>query len=344
MGLAVVALGVAVLVVANGGLGRIATAVGTSFNGFVTDLTATPVPSAAEPVAADAPSLEAPTEPYTNEPTIDLVGSVPAAVAGQPDTIVRIFVAIGKGESGPIADIPVGDSQQFLVPVELSPGSNTFTAMIIGPTDLESELSPAVTYVFDKTKPKVVITAPKPNAVVNGRTVQVTGQTQGRSTLSVKNLTTNATAAGEADGKGGFAIPLSLGTGTNKIQVTSTDPAGNVNVATVTVRRGTGALTARVSASFYQVKLSKLPEPVRLVVTVTDPDGRALQGANVTFTVAVPGVPAITSSTMQTSSRGTATFTTSLPKGAVRGQVSVTAIVQTRNFGETTDRTVITIQ
>ncbi|MBA2381619.1 MAG: hypothetical protein H0V73_05860 [Chloroflexi bacterium] len=343
-GLAVIALGVGVLIIANGGLARIADAVGSTFGGLVTDLTATPAPSAADPIAADAPTLEAPDEPYTNEPSIDLVGIVPAAVVGQPDTLIRIFVAIGKGPSGPVIDVPVGTTQSFLVPMTLSPGANVFTAMIVGPTELESDLSPAVTYVFDKSKPKVTISSPKANAVVNSRSVQVVGQTQGRSAISIRNMTTNTTVAGAADGKGAFSIAVPLGTGTNKLQVTATDPAGNVNSATVTVRRGTGKLTAQVSASFYQIRRSKLPEQVRIVVTVTDPDGRALEGANATFTLAIPGVPAVTSSTTHTSSRGTATFTTTLPKGANAGQVSVTVIIQTNNYGDTTDRTVITIQ
>src|SRR5439155_23783940 len=103
-------------------------------------------------------------------------------------------------------------------------------------------------------------------------------------------------------------------------------------------------LTANVSAAFYQVTLSRLPEPVRLYVTVTDPDGRALAGASVTFTLAVPGVPAIASSTLTTSSTGRASFATTIPKGATAGQCSITAIVHTTDFGDTTDRTVITIQ
>jgi hypothetical protein len=58
----------------------------------------------------------------------------------------------------------------------------------------------------------------------------------------------------------------------------------------------------------------------------------------------VPGVPAITSSTLTTSNTGKASFTTTIPKGADAGQCSVTVIVQTAKFGDTTDRTVITIQ
>ena len=345
MGAAVVALGVAVLVFANGGLGTLAGAVGSTFNGFVTDITRTPQPSAPDPIAADAPTLEAAEEPYTNQPTIDLAGTVPASVVGQAETRIRIYVAIGEGDPGIAREVTVGASQRFLVAgLPLSDGANTFTATIIGSTDLESEASAAVTWVLDRKKPTITISAPKANAVVNAPTALVTGKTQARSTISLRNLTTNATVAGAADGKGAFSIAIPIGTGTNKLQVTATDPAGNANAATVTVRRGTGALTARLAASFYQVKRSKLPESVQLTVTVTDPDGRALAGAKVTFTLAIPGVPAVASSVLTTGTNGRATFTTTIPKGATAGQCSVTAIVQTKDFGDTTDRSVITIQ
>jgi hypothetical protein len=345
MGAAVIGLGAVVLIFANGGLGTIAGAIGQTFNGFVTDITRTPEPSAPDPVAADAPLLEAPDEPYTNQPTVDLVGTVPAAVAGSADTMIRIYVAIGQGDPGVAREVPVGSSQHFLVAgVPLSPGPNTFTATIVGPTDLESEASPAVTYILDKVQPKIVLSAPKANAIVNAKTLQVVGKTQGRSTISIRNVTTNATVAGAADTSGAFSIAVPIGNGTNKVQVTATDPAGNVNATTVTVRRGTGALTASLSSSFYQIKRAKLPESVQLSVVVSDPDGRPLAGAKVTFTMAVPGIPAITSSTLRTSSTGRATFTTTIPKGAASGQCSVTVIVQTTDFGDTTDRTVITIQ
>ena len=342
---AVAALGVGVLLLANGGLGRIVSAVGSSFDGFVADLTRTPEPSAPEPVVADAPTLESPDEPYTNQPTVDLVGTIPATVAGETDSRIRIYVAIGNGNPGVAKEVPVGPTQHFLVPgMRLSPGVNTFTATIIGPTDLESEPSAAAIWILDTTKPKITITSPKANAIVNGKAATIVGTTQGRSAMSIRNLTTNATVAGEADTKGAFSIAIPIGNGVNKIQVTATDPAGNVNATTVTVRRGTGVLSANVSASFYQVKLSKLPEQVQLSVVVNDPDGRPLAGAKVTFTLAVPGVPAITSSTLTTSSSGRASFTTTIPKGASAGQCSVTVIVQTTDLGATTDRTVITIQ
>ena len=62
-----------------------------------------------------------------------------------------------------------------------------------------------------------------------------------------------------------------------------------------------------------------------------------------TFTLAVPGVPAIASSQLTTGSNGRATFTDDDPRGATKGQASATVIVDTDSLGHTTDRTVITI-
>lgn len=342
---AVAALGIGVLLVATGGLNRIAAAIGTSFDGFVGDLTSTPSPSVGPPVAADSPTLEAPVEPYTSQAAVDLAGTVPAAAVGQTGSIIRLYVTIGEGEPGVVAEIPIGTSPRFLFPsVELSPGRNTFSATIVGATDLESEPSASVIYVLDTSKPGIKITAPKANAVVNAATARIEGKTQGRSSISVRNASTNATVAGAADNNGAFAIVVPLRAGQNTIEVTVTDPAGNVSKASVIVRRGTGALTARVSASIYTLKLAKLPEKVALNVLVTDPDGRPLAGSEVTFTIAVPGVPAIASSTLTTSDRGTASFSTTIPKGATAGQCWVTAIVRTKDLGRTTDRTVITVQ
>jgi hypothetical protein len=344
LAIAVAALGVAVLLVATGGFARVASAIGSSFTGFVGDITATPVPSAADPVAADSPVLEMPDEPYTNQPTVDLQGTVPASVAGDPGSRIRIYVAIGDGDPGVVTEVPVGETQRFVVPnVALSAGTNTFTATIVGPTDLESEASAAVSYILDTSKPRITVSSPKANAVVNGKTVTINGQTQARSTVSARNAATNGTVSATADGKGAFTVVVPLGTGSNTIQITATDPAGNANTANVTVRRGTGALTAKLAASTYQVKRSILPEPVTLTVTVTDPDGRALAGAKVTFTLAVPGVPAIASSQLTTGSNGRASFTTTIPRGATKGQSSATVIVDTDTLGHTTDRTVITI-
>jgi hypothetical protein len=339
---AVAALGVGVLLVASGGLGRVATAVGSTFAGFVSDITSTPAPSAAEETVADAPVLDAPPESYTNQPSVDLVGTVPADIAGNTDDRIRIYVALGNGASAPITELPVGASQHFLVPdLKLSEGTNTFQATIVGADDRESERSAAVSYILDTSKPRITVKSPKNNATVNAKTVQIAGQTQPRSALSARNTTTNATVNGSADGAGAFTIVVPLGDGTNTIQLTATDPAGNVNTAKMTLRHGTGVLTAHLTASTYRIRASRLPEPVTLTVIVNDPDGRALAGAAVTFTLAVPGEPAIASSEIKTSSTGRASFTTTIPKGSTKGEIQIAALIDTPADGHTTETSVI---
>ena len=60
------------------------------------------------------------------------------------------------------------------------------------------------------------------------------------------------------------------------------------------VKRGSGKLTAKLTASTYQIKRSRLPEPITLTATVTDPDGKPLADADVTFTLSIPGIPTVT--------------------------------------------------
>lgn len=340
---AVVALGAGVLFAATGGVGTVAAAIGSTFSGFFADLTATPAPSVAPSTVADSPLLQEPAEPYTNQPTIDLVGSIPTDLVGATDRQIRIYVALGEQDPGVVTQVPVGRTPRFIVPgVILIEGTNAFTATIVGPAG-ESEPSPVVTYVLDATKPRIVLNSPKDGATVNAKTVKLVGQTQPRSEMRVRNASTNAIVTGQADAKGGFSIVLPIVAGTNDIGITAIDPAGNENHLVLAVRKGSGVLVASISASDYQIALSSLPERIELTVIVSDPDGLPLKGAKVTFSLAVPGISAITSKTITTGGDGTATWATTIPKGASRGEVSAAVIVKTTKYGEIIDRTVINI-
>src|SRR5690349_8273623 len=113
---AVVGLGTGVLFAATGGIGRVADVVGSTLTGFVSDITSTPVPSVLPPSLADAPVLEKPDEPYTNEAKVDLVGTIPQDAAGVAGNRIRIYVKIGDGNPGVVTEIPVGDTIRFVVP------------------------------------------------------------------------------------------------------------------------------------------------------------------------------------------------------------------------------------
>ena len=108
---------------------------------------------------------------------------------------------------------------------------------------------------------------------MNAPSVAVDGKTQARSALSFTNTSTGETVVGQANDSGNFKLFVPIGPGVNPIELTATDPAGNVQTAVVSVEMGSGVLTAALSASFHRVRMSRLPEKVRFDVLVTNPDG-----------------------------------------------------------------------
>lgn len=341
LAVAVVALSAGVLYVGAGGLSRVAATVGSSLTGFVDDLVATPSPSPSLLVVSDAPAIEQPGDPYTNEAAIDLVVTIPRAVIGDDAHRIRVFQQLKDQAPVPIGEWPVGLTQRLIVPVELEKGINDFSAIVVGPAG-NSESSPMVRYVLDTAAPKITITSPKANARVNHSSVTIKGKTQGRSTIVARNGANDASISVAAGSDGTFELSLPLARGTNPIALTATDVAGNTGEGEITVRRGTGKLTVVLSADTYRFKRSRLPRPIVLTATVTDPDGRPLADAAVTFTVSIPGIAAITHDTT-TNSRGRASFETSIPRSATVGQGLAAVLARTSAFGSVDDRTVITI-
>jgi hypothetical protein len=339
--LGVVAMAVGVLYLGAGGLRTVAGTLGSTLTGFVEAVTATPSPTPTPLVEADAPSLEAPVEPYTNQESVDLIVTVPQAVVGDEDFRLRIYLTLEDQDPTAIGEVPIGLTRQTVVPVELTKGINDFMVTIMGPAG-ESDPSPVVRYVLDKSKPGIKLSSPKDGATVNGKSVEIEGRSQARATLIARNEENGASVSGTAAADGMFSLKLPLAAGSNLIRITATDPAGNTRETELTVRRGTGKLRATVDPSLYRIKRSDLPEPIRLVATVLDPDGKPLKDADVTFTLSIPGIPTVTGDG-RTNSNGRAVFETTIPKGADRGSGSAAILVETAKFGGTSDQTVITI-
>lgn len=339
---AVAALGIGVLYVGIGGLGTVVGGLGSTLGGFVTNVTATPSPRPSVVSISDPPTLEQPSEPYTAEATVDLVVAVPAALVGDPAYRLRVYLALPNQKPAAIEEVQLSDIPRTIIPVELTKGINDFTVTLVGPGGVESDHSAVVRYVQDATPPKITITSPKDGALVNRTLVEIKGKTQARTTLVARNAANGSSITATALSDGTFSLKLAITSGANKITINATDPAGNAASAVVNVRRGTGVLTVVLSASTYQIKRTKLPEPVTLYATVTDPDGSALAGVTVTFTLGIPGIGPITSDT-ETNKSGKASFQTTIPKGADLGQGSATVLVSSDEFGSTEDYTVITI-
>lgn len=339
---AIGALAVVVVATVAGALPRVVSAIGATLGGFTGQALATPVPSETLPPIPASPTLAAPAGPYTNQPTVTLSGTVPLDVVGRAGFAVRIFVALPDQEPVAVREIPVGETPAFVVEaLPLEPGKNLVSATLVGPGG-ESEPSPSVTVVLDTSKPKVTVTSPTDGATVNAETATVTGKTQGRSTVVARNEANGTAATAAAGGDGTFTLDVPLSGGRNAITLTATDPAGNVGTAVITVLRGSGVLTVTLGASAYRISAARLPRTIELRAVVTDPDGQPIPGQDVTFTLAIPGVPALTGDEV-TDASGTATFRTTVPAGATEGSGLATVFVSTLQFGDASGRASITI-
>lgn len=281
LGAIAVLVGSGTLARAAGGLGG---AVADVVAGFVG--TASPGVSGA-PGAEAAPRLDAPSSAYTAAAMVDISGRLPSGVAGKADATVRIYVA-GKF----VSEIEVPATTDFRVSdVPLDPGRNDVTATIVTAAG-ESEPSDPISITYLDGPPPIKLSAPKNGASVTTATAPVRGTTRAGARITVRNTTSSATTTVIASAQGAFAVDMGLVAGANALTVTAVDQAGNSAQIAVTVIRGSGALSAKVTLSWYSMKVNKLPQSLTVTVKVLDVGGRAVaDGTLATFTVSPPGLP-----------------------------------------------------
>ncbi len=339
--LAIVVLGGVVFLTAGGAVGTLTGALSKSWSGFLGKITATAAPSATAVVASDAPVIALPSEPYTNQPMVDLQITVPSANIGSTGSRLRIYLTREGQSQAVVKEVSMGGTINLIVPVDLTTGRNDFQATITL-NGVESKPSPSVTFILDTVPPPIVLTSPKDGATVNSPIATLVGTTQARTTLVAVNAANGTSISGQAGSDGTFSLALPLGTGTNAVTISGRDPAGNLGHLAISLVRGTGQLTSSLTASSYRVAASSLPVAIQLTVLVLNPDGQPIAGANVTFTLTVPGIPPISKDAV-TGSDGRATYTTTLPKDVTVGSGQATVLVATSAFGTTSSQKTIVV-
>lgn len=340
LALSVVALGAAVFLTATGGIGPLVASLGNSLDAAFSRLTATVQPSASEVVATDSPIIAMPDHPFTNVATAELRITVPVAVIGSTAK-VRIYVALEGLSMTPVQEVSVGSTTQLTATVDLTAGQNNFTATVVK-DGAESAEAPVVTIVLDQDPPKLSITSPKNNATVNDSKVTITGKTQAAADLIAHNAANGASVTGKAATDGTFSLVLPIDQGSNAIDVKATDPAGNSTTVTVTVKQGSGNMTAQLYASRYTISISRPPSSLLVWVIVKDPSGAALAGATATFVVTIPGLNPVTSPPKITDATGRASFTVALNGPMTVNSGLVVVSVSYPGLGTTTDRVALT--
>jgi len=346
LAVAIVVLGGFTLWVSVGAIGPAVSSAVRSFGSFVTSVgNSSPSTSPlASGVVAAAPMIEQPDQAFTRTTSVDITVQIPSSVVGLTGYTCRLWVTLPNAQPAIVTETGIGGTAQLVLSgIALAKGQNQFQASIVGPGG-ESKLSAPVSYVLDTSKPKVTIISPADGASITKDSITVKGKTQADSTVRIQNTGNGATASDTADGTGLFSAPIAIATGTNDITVTVTDPAGNSNATTVTVTRGTGKLKVGLSSTLYSFRVARLPKTITLTATVTGADGHHLAGATALFTVSVPGLQAIVSGTITTDGNGVATFSTSIPKGAMAGAGLATVLITTKGTDTATARAVLTVQ
>jgi hypothetical protein len=279
---------------------------------------------------------------YTNLTPAALLGSIPGSAAGKDGYSVVIYRLGADGGRQKVTQVTVGATTHFVTPaVPLSEGENVFVATLVTPAG-EGQPSPSTTIILDTRAPAIKVTSPAANALVAVSSVDVTGLTDAGSTVTIRNEQAPGGAAANTtagtDGK--FKLKVAVVAGSNTIDLTSTDRAGNATNTSFTLRRSYGKLAAHLSASPAKFSSSAVTR-LTLTVHATSINGGPLANAKVTFTVTVYGLGPIVSPEMTTDATGTATWTVNISGGqAGLGQAS--ALVTGPAGDQTTGTTTIT--
>ena len=312
-GLLTLSVGVGLI---SGVAGQLGGAVGGALSKISSQAPATVAPSG---VALDTPLLDPPpNHGFTNVNTVTLTGNVPGGAVGKSGYLVRIFSVAASGAKSPVADVTVGLVTRFQTPaLNLAEGPNAFVAVLVSPSG-EGASSPPVVYTLDTKAPPVTISSPANNSTQTGSSVHVTGKTDAGATVTIRNTQAPGGSLSSqvvgSDGK--FDLTVALVAGSNAIQITSTDQAGNSTTAPLTLQRDFGQLAVHVTADPAKIDVTK-PTAITLTAHATSANGGPLANANVTFTLTIQGLGPMTWSG-KTDATGTATWQTTI-SGATPG-------------------------
>jgi hypothetical protein len=340
LALSVAVLAGAAFLAASGGIRPIVSTLAAGFVSAIDRLVATPMPTQTDLPPTDSPRIAAPEQPFTNRASIDLNVSVPVEVLGDPAAKVRIYLALAGLEAAPIVDVPVGTTSRMVVPFELTAGRNDISATLFRGQE-ESDHSPIVTWILDLEPPKITVTKPKDGAAIDTPEATIVGSTQAGTTLIARNRGNGTSITTVAARDGAFEIGLPLVPGKNEIEISGTDPAGNVGSTSITLVQGSTDMRVQLRASTYQISVRRHPSSLQLTVLVTDPSGDPLAGARAFFTLQIPGLAPISNDAV-TAVDGRAIFTTPLIGKLSTGGGVGTVLVTHDTYGESTDRVTLT--
>lgn len=234
---------------------------------------------------SEVPEIMAPAEgTVTGEREIAVTVSVPE------DPLPRRLLTLEVVRDGVILKSeprPVIGTDVVVEGVRLDEGPNVLTAVLRGPGGAGPASEP-VTVALDRTPPDLTVSAPRENRKTTEPNIAVTGTSEPGATVGVRNATRGWEDPAVVGPSGSFEMLVPLSQGRNRIVIRATDPAGNVRRITRFVEQQDGRPVVRLKAP-KSVKVASLPTNIRIQARVSDADGEPIQGADIVFSITVPG-------------------------------------------------------
>jgi hypothetical protein len=187
-------------------------------------------PSPALSVVIDSTPPNTPSSPTNTSPATDNTPTFTGSCTpGETVTIV-----IDGNAVAPTQICPVGGTYSITPTTPLTDGSHNVQAQFTDPAGNVSPLSPAITISIDTSVPVApVVSSPAPNANLNDSTPTFTGTGEPGATITLLDGTTPICTAVVQPNGSWTCTPLNpLTDGPHTINVTQTDPAGNVSPTT----------------------------------------------------------------------------------------------------------------
>jgi hypothetical protein len=237
-------------------------------------------------------------------------------------------------------DQTVGTTIRMVVPLQLEKGRNDISATLFR-GGVESDHSPIITWFLDQEPPKINVISPEDGASIDRPQATIRGSTQAGTTIVALNVTNGASVTTVAARDGSFELALLLAPGKNAVELSGTDPAGNLGSTTLKLVQGSTDIRVQLRSSLYQISIKRHPSSLQLIVLVSDPSGDPLENARAFFTLQIPGLAPI-SNELTTAVDGRAVFTTPLVGELETGGGVATVLVTHDDYGESTDRVRLT--
>jgi hypothetical protein len=206
----------------------------------------------------------------------------------------------------------------------LTEGDNSFMATLATPAG-EGQPSPIVTYKLDTKPPKIAIASPAEGAKLTTSTIDVSGTCDAGATVSIRNEQAPGGAFNSqvVGSDGHFKLNIVVVAGSDTIDVTATDQAGNTASTSITVSRDYGKLAAHLAVTPTRFAASA-QTTLKMTLHATTFNGGPLANAKATFTVTIQGLGPIVSPELTTDSTGVVNWQVPISGASVgTGQVSV---------------------